>query len=304
MTTREKKQNIFGFLFALPWIIGFLVFGLYPIIKSLYYSFTDFNVFMDPNWIGLDNYKDLFTDSFFLKSLWNTFYMTFIGIPVTITFALLSALLLNLEIKGRSFYRTIYFLPSIVPIVASTLMWVWIFNPEYGLLNKTLNAVGIRGLNWLANPGLTKPSLIIMGLWGTGVTMIIFLAALQDVPRQLYEAAEVDGASFWRKFFHITLPSISHIMLYQIILGIINMFQYFTQAYIISGSGGGLNAASGGPENSILFYALYLFHNGFVYLKMGKASAMAWVLFIITAFVTWLLVKTSGGWVSYGKGGN
>ncbi len=304
MTIQQKKHHLFGLLFALPWIIGFCIFGLYPIIKSLYYSFTDFNIFMKPNWVGLSNYKNLINDDFFIKSLWNTLYMTFIGIPVTIIFALISALLLNMEIKGRSLFRTIYFLPSIVPIVASTLMWIWIFNPEYGLLNNILRTAGLKGLNWLADPSLTKPSLILMGLWGIGVTMVIFLAALQDVPKQLYEAAEVDGASFWKKFIFITLPSISHILLYQIILGIINTFQYFTQAYIITGSSGGLNVASGGPENSILFYALYLFHNGFYYLKMGKASAMAWILFILTAVVTWLLIKTSGGWVSYEKGGS
>jgi len=306
MTKNKIKTNLIGLLFALPWIIGFFIFGLYPIFKSLYYSFTDFNIFMEPNWIGLDNYKDLFQDRLFYKSLSNTLFLTVIGTPVTIVFALVCALLLNMEIKARAFFRTIFFLPSLVPIVAATLMWVWIFNPKYGLLNMILRVVGLKGLNWLADPLLTKPSLILIGLWTVGVPMIIFLAALQDVPRELYEAASIDGATEWRKLINITLPSISHIMLYLIILAMINNFQYFTQAYVITGAtgaSGGLNVASGGPANSILFYALYLYHNAFVYLKMGKASAMAWILFIIAGIATWLIVKTYGGWSNYEKRG-
>jgi len=303
MTKNKIKTNLFGLLFALPWIIGFFIFGLYPIFKSLHYSFTDFNIFMEPNWVGLDNYKDLFQDRLFYKSLSNTLFMIAIGVPVTLVFAFICAFVLNMEIKGRALFRTIFFMPSLVPIVAGTLMWVWIFNPKYGLFNIILKSVGLKGLNWLTDPSFTKPSLVLMGLWGVGVPMIIFLAALQDVPRELYESASVDGATEWRKLINITLPSISHIMLYQVILAIINYFQYFTQAYVITSAGGGLNVASGGPANSILFYALYLFHNAFAYLKMGKASAMAWILFIITGFVTWLIIKAYGSWGNYGKGG-
>lgn len=298
------KNNLKGLLFTSPWIIGFLVFSLYPICISLYYSFTNFNIFMRPEFIGFDNYADLFTDDLFYKSLTNTVYMAIFGTGISIIFSLISAMLLNMKVKGQSIFRTIFFLPSIVPVVASTLMWTWIYNPQYGILNKIMSFFGLPELNWLSNPALTKPSLVLMGVWSTGTMIIIFLAALQNVPIQLYEAAELDGAGAFQKFLHITLPSISPIMLYQIILGLIGNFQYFTQAYIITGANGGLNVASGGPENSILFYALYLFQNAFVYLKMGKASAMAWILFIIAGIITYLLIKTSKTWVDYGQGGD
>lgn len=297
---KQTRTNLAGFLFASPWIIGFIIFGLYPIVMSMYYSLCKFNVFQPPQWIGLQNYKELFTDELFYKSLANTLYMTVVGTPLNLIVGLMTALLLNMKVKGKSIYRTIFYLPSIVPVVASSLLWLWILNPQYGLLNQMLGFLSLPQPNWLSDPAMTKPSLIIMGLWGTGGIMIIFLAALQDVPRSLYEAAEIDGASTWRKFINITLPSISPVIFFQLIMGLINNFQYFTQAYIIAGAGEGLNAVSGGPRNSLLFYALYLFQNAFGYFKMGKASAMAWILFVIVALVTWLVNKTSDKWVTYG----
>lgn len=299
----DKSREKAGFLFALPWIIGFLVFSLYPICISFYYSLTNFNIFQTPTWVGLGNYKELFTDEKFYKSLWNTFYMVIIGTPVSLVVGILLALLLNQKIKGLPIFRTIFYLPSIVPTVASSLLWLWILNPQYGLLNEALKTLGLNQPNWLMDPSYTKPALIIIGLWGVGNTMIIFLASLQDVPKSLYEAAQMDGANSTRQFLKITLPCISPTIFFQLIMSIIAYFQYFTQAYLLIGGstgGSGGNAVSGGAENSMLFYSLYLFHNAFGYFKMGKASAMAWILFVIVVIVTAVIFRTQNRWVSYG----
>lgn len=296
-----NSHTIMGLLFAMPWIIGFLLFSLYPIVMSIYYSMTDFNMFQTPKFVGLGNYETLLRDPRFYKSLWNTLYMTLIGTPVCITVGLLLAVLLNQKVKGMPFFRTFFYLPSIVPLVASSMLWLWILNPQYGLLNMVLRKMGLYQPNWLSDPYFTKPALIIMGIWGVGSIMIIFLAALQDVHRTLYEAAEIDGANAMQRFFHITLPGISPVIFFQLIIGIINNFQYFTQAYLMIGSstGGQLNVSSGGPENSLLFYALYLYNKAFSSFKMGEASAMAWILFVIVALVTYVIFKTQDKWVSY-----
>ena len=302
---RVKKHNnhtAAGILFALPWIIGFLAFSLYPIVMSVYYSLTDFNMFQAPKFVGLENYTALFQDEKFYKSLWNTMYMTVLGTPLCLLVGLLMALLLNQKVRGMPFFRTLFYLPSVVPLVASSMLWLWILNPQYGLLNQVLQKLGLYQPNWLTDPLYTKPALLIMGVWGVGGIMIIFLAALQDVPRSLYEAAEIDGAGTFKKFVHITLPGISPVIFFQLIMGVINNFQYFTQAYLMIGSstGGGLNVVSGGAENSLLFYALYLYQNALNLFKMGKASAMAWILFLIVALVTFVIFKTQDRWVSYG----
>jgi len=299
----KRKDAWAGLLFSLPWIVGFLLFSLYPIGVSVYYSLTEFNIFQFPKWVGLGNYTTLFQDPKFYTSLINTFYMVIIGTPVTLIASLLLAVILNQNLSCRPIFRTVFYLPSIVPAVASSLLWIWILNPQYGLFNSVLKVFGIYQPNWLVDPSFTKPALIIMAVWGTGQTMIVFLAALQDVPRSLYEAAEMDGAGTIRKFFSITIPSITPVIFFQLIMSIIAYFQYFTQAYILinnSGSGSGLNGVSGGPENSLLFYSLYLWHNAFGYFKMGYASAMAWVLFIIIMIVTLILFKTQKRWVTYG----
>lgn len=300
--TSVNNHTLAGILFALPWIIGFLVFSLYPIVMSMYYSTTDFNMFQDPKFVGLQNYVNLFKDPKFYKSLWNTVYMTVFATPLCLAAGLLLAVLLNQKVKGMPFFRTFFYLPSVVPLVASSMLWLWILNPQYGLLNMVLKKLGIYQPNWLSDPKFTKPALIIMGLWGVGGIMIIFLAALQDVPRALYEAAEIDGANAVQGFFHITLPGISPVIFFQLIMGIINNFQYFTQAYLMIGSssGGQLNVTSGGPENSLLFYALYLYNKAFGNFKMGEAAAMAWILFVIVAVVTFIIFKTQDKWVSYG----
>lgn len=288
-----------GVLFALPWFIGFLLFSLYPIVMSAYYSFTDFSTVKPPQWIGVENYISLFHDSRFWISLFNTLFFVVFSVPLTIFLGLVTALLLNMKIHGRNVFRAIFYIPSIFPVVASTMIWVWIFDPSNGFLNQFLHIFGIGKINWLGDPAFTRWSIIIMALWGVGTTTIIFLAAIQDVPHELYEAAELDGAGRTKKFMNITVPSISHVMLYQIILAVINGFQYFTQVYVVLTAQGGsyIQSGTGGPNDSLLMYPLYLYYNAFAYLKMGKASAMAWILFVITAALTAVIIKTSKKWV-------
>lgn len=298
---KHNKEIISGLLFASPWIIGFIIFTLYPIISSFYYSLTSFSIFKPPTFVGLQTYKEVISDDLFVKGLGNTLYMTLFSTPLCILSSLVIALLLNMKLKGMSAYRTIFYIPTIVPQVASTILWVWIFNARYGLLNNALKIFGVYQPNWLQDPAYTKPALIIMGIWTSGSMMIVLLAALQDVPQSLYEVADIEGANKWDKLRYVTIPSISPSVLYLFIVGIIFNLQLFTPTYIIGESQGGLNQGIyGGPENSIMFYASYLYYNAFSFLKMGHASAMAWILFVITVIVTWLVFKTSNRWVSYG----
>ncbi|AYO29572.1 sugar ABC transporter permease [Biomaibacter acetigenes] len=295
------KDNIYGVIFSCPWLIGFIIFTIYPILLSLYYSFTDFNIFQPPNWVGMKNYIDLFHDENFYKSIWNTTYITILGVPLSIISGLLMAILVNNKVKGQSFFRTIYFIPSIIPIVASSILWMWLFNAKNGLINVILKSLHLYQPGWLVDAAWTKISLIIIGIWGSGMIMVVFLAALQDVPKNLYEAAEIDGANGLQKFFYITLPSISPVIFFEVIIGIIASLQYFTQAYVIL-STDSYTGANGGPENSMLFYTISLYYNAFQYLKMGKASAMAWILFIIACVITWGVFRSSNKWVFYGRG--
>lgn len=257
-------------------------------------------MFQPPHFVGMKNFSRLFSDELFYKSILNTFYLTFIGGPIYIMIGILTAVLLNTKIKGLLFFRTVFYIPYVLPIVATALLWVWILNPQTGLINMGFHLLGFSGPNWLADPGFTKVSLILIGAWRTGPVMIIFLAALQDIPGTLYEAAELDGANRVQKFFNITIPHLTPAILFQIIMQIIINFQYFTEAFIITGASDRLNQSVGGPDNSLLFYATYLYHNAFTYLKMGKASAMAWFLFLIAALITFLIFKTSRNWVHYG----
>ena len=295
-----QREFVAGLLFALPWIIGVLAFLAYPMLASLYYSFTRYDIPVAPRWIGITNYINLFTkDRFFPKALWNSAYLTIIGIPAQLIFALFCAMLLNLKIKGQAIWRTIYVLPTLMPAVVMALLWNWILNPNLGIVNNALKVIGIKGPLWFASPVWSKPSIIIMQVWAVGAMTIIYLAALQGVPQELYEAAELDGAGRWRKFWHVTLPMISPVTLFQLITGIIWSLQYFIQAYIISASGGSAAQTMGAPQGSLLFYGLYLYIQAFEYLRMGYASALAWILFLISALVTWMLIRTSGRWTYY-----
>ena len=302
----SKKKNVLnrryvmvGILFALPWLLGFLLFQLYPIVSAIYYSFTEYNVFNTPKWIGLANYIELIGDVSVLKSLGNTFYMAFIGMPIGITVALLIALLLNAKIKGLPVFRTVYYLPSVVPIVAAASVFVWILNPEYGLLADVLRPLKIVLPSFVYNPSYTKPGLIIMDTWRCGQSAIIFLAALQAVPQSYYEAAKLDGANVFKRFFHITLPSISPTVLFLFITGIISSFQYFTQGFIFASITNATQRQSGGPANSLLFFSTYLYNNAFSYLRFGYASALAIVLLLVIIVVTLISFKVSKQSVNY-----
>ncbi|BFH17857.1 sugar ABC transporter permease [Paenibacillus melissococcoides] len=297
---KERHYVYLGLAFASPWIIGFLVFTVYPFFGSLYFSLTDYDLFSPPRWVGLDNYKQIIADSGFYKSLGNTFFMAFISVPITLTCSLLIALLLNTKVKGINCYRTIFYLPSVIPIVASALLWTWMLNPDFGLINMVFRALGLPDPAWLLDPRYTKPSLILMSLWGSGAGALIFLAALQGVPKQYYEAAQVDGANWWHRFWRITVPALSPIILFQLIMGLIGAFQIFTESYILAGGKVDGGKSLGGPDQSLLFYAVNLYQEAFVYLKMGYASALAWILFLIVLLITFVLLKTSGRWVYYG----
>jgi len=295
--SRTWRRWGLGLMFASPWLVGFLVFQAYPILISAYYSLTDFNLFQAPRWVGLANYRLLFSDERFYKSLYNTLYMTVFGVPLSLLVALLCALALNMEVKGQPVYRALVYLPTVVPVVAATYLWRWLLNAQYGYVNQLLGLLGLPQPLWLDDATWTKPALILMGLWLVGGTTIIYLAALKEVPKVYYEAAALDGAGWWRRLWHITLPAISPVTLFQLIIGIIGSFQYFTQAFILGQER--LNTPSGGPEDSLLMYGLYLFQNAFVYLKMGYASAMAWILFLITLGVTLIVLASSRRWVYY-----
>jgi multiple sugar transport system permease protein len=287
--SKQTRRNfIVAMLFLMPWFIGFLAFTLYPMGASLIYSFAEYHSKRPLEFIGIENYTNLAKDDLFWKSLSNTIYMVALGVPLTLLFSFFCAVLLNIKVRGQSIYRVIYFLPSIVPTVASTILWLWLLNPRIGLVNTFLGYIGIDGPNWLGNPQWSKPGLIILGIWGMGGTIMIYLSGLQDVPVSLMEAAELDGASWWQRLRHITIPMVSPITVFNLITGVIGMFQYFSQAYVFRGS-----SALGAPLNSTMFYSLYLYQNGFQFLKMGYASAMAWVLFIIIMICTILLLKVS-----------
>lgn len=273
------REAVDGWLFITPWLLGFLFFTAGPMIGSAVISFLDWEILTPPTWVGLANFRQMATDPLFGLSLYNTAYYTFIGVPIYLVAALLMALILNLHLRGITFYRTIFFLPSLTPAVANALLWVWIFSPDFGLANYFLQAVGLPPQKWLFDVNLAKPSLILMGLWGIGSQMIIFLAGLQGIPQTLYEAASIDGASEWRRFWSITLPMLSPTLFFNLVIGIIGSFQVFTTAYI---------ATQGGPQNATLFYVLYLWRNGFDYFKMGYASALAWVLLLIVLALTML----------------
>ncbi len=288
---------IMGVLFALPWIVGFGIFQVYPIFASAYYSFTEYNLFQSPEWIGLENYRELFEDERFFKSMYNTLFMTVIGVPLGLFFALICALALNTPSRLQPFYRAIVYLPTIVPIVAATYLWRWMLNAQYGYVNSILGRLGLGQPLWQEDAGWTKPALLFIGLWTVGGTTIIFLAALKEVPRIYYEAAEIDGANWWSKFWNITWPAISPVTLFQLVIGVIGSLQYFTQAYLFAQER--LNAASGGPEDSLLMYGMYIFQNAFTYLDMGYASALAWMLFMVSLACTLFILGFANRWVHY-----
>ncbi len=279
-----------GWLCAAPWILGFVVFGGGPMLFSLLMSFCDYDILNPPRFVGFDNFIWLFTrDRLFPLSLYNTLFMV-IGVPIGMIASLSIALLLNLKIRGMAVWRTLFYLPAIVPMVAASILWIWIFNPQGGLINRVLTILGFQGPLWLQSPVWSKPSLILMGLWGAGGGMIIWLAGLKGISEQLYEAASLDGATAWQKLRHITIPQLTPYIFFNLVMGLIHTFQIFGQAFIMT---------QGGPDNSTLFYVYHLFNNAFRYGHMGYASAMAWILFLIILGITVVQLKLSKRWVYY-----
>jgi len=303
----ERANTRNGLLFVMPTLIGLAAFTVYPVVALLYYSCCRYTGLKPPSWVGLANYEMLLHDKLFLESLYNTAYYTVFAVPLGITIAFGLAVLLNAKVKGLAVFRTIFYIPSIVPVVAGSVLWLWILNPNYGLLNLMIDGFGgllqkvglpgVSGPGWLASPQWSKPALILMSTWGVGGSVVIYLAGLQDVPQELYEAASLDGASGWHKTRHITIPFMSPYIFFTSVMGIIGSVQYFTQAWIMTG---GATGSPGGPANSTMFFAMYLFQNAFQLFKMGYACAMAWLLFIVILGATLLIFKSSARHIYYG----
>jgi multiple sugar transport system permease protein len=281
-----------------PWIIGFIAFYVYPMISTLYFSFTQYDITSTPKWVGLSNYTFMFTkDPQFWQAMRNTIWMILVSTPIQIAFAIGCAMVLTRPKRGSGFYRTIFFLPTMVPVVAATLGFLFILNPG-GPIDTILKFLHVPQPLWFQDPKWAKPGLVLLGLWGIGNTMIIFLASLLDVPKQLYEAADIEGAGAWQRFRYITLSMISPVIFFAVVTGVIYGFQYFTEGYIASGGAQSL----GNPQGSLLFYPTWLYEQGFEYFHMGYASAMAWILFLITMICTLVLIRTSRRWVHYQGG--
>ncbi|MBN2628194.1 MAG: sugar ABC transporter permease [Spirochaetales bacterium] len=297
MTKTEKRNLRNGLIFVSPWIVGFLCLQVYPILYSLRLSFTRYSGFGKPVSVGLENFRTLIQDPLFTKSLYNTFFYTVWAVPLGVVVAILIALAMNQRVREVAVYRAILYLPSILPLFALSFVWIVFSNPRFGLLNYILQGLGLPIIDFIGNPVWTKPSIVLLAQLGAGGPALIFLAGLRGIPRELYESAEIDGAGAMRSFWSITLPMLTPVILYDIILGLSMGLQVFTQAYIITS--GGVNMA--GPNNSLLFYVFYIYKNAFQYTRMGYASALVWVLFVISMILALSVFKWARSWVHYGN---
>lgn len=288
----ERRKAKMGLLFTMPWIIGLLVFYAYPLISSIYYSLTTYSVLSPGKFVGLKNYERLFKDALFWKSVTNTLYFAAISVPVNIVVGVVIALLLNFRSKAIGIYRTIFFIPTLVPVIATATVWKFLLDSQYGLINQLLNLLGIASVPWLTSARFSKISLVMIAAWGVGQAIIVNLAGLQDISPTYYEAAEVDGANGFQKVRHITIPLLTPVIFYNLVMGMINALQTFTLPYSLTGG-------EGTPVNSLMFYVMYLYSNAFGYMKMGYASAMAWILFVIILVLTLVVVRSSRHWVQY-----
>jgi multiple sugar transport system permease protein len=289
----RRREALQGYLWISPWIIGFLVFTFGPMLASLYLSFTKYKVGGTPEWIGTANYVEAFTgDNLFWPSLGRTAYYAVAAVGLGVFLSLLVAILLNQNIKGRSVLRALYYLPSLTPVVALAILWKWLLNPEQGMVNWLLSLVGIPGPAWLTSREWAIPALVLVALWASvgGGRMVIFLAGLQGVPRELYESAELDGANALQRFRHITVPMISPTILFNLILGVIGSFSVFSISYV---------ATEGGPNYATWFYMLHLYYNAFDFFQMGYASALAWIFFVIIVVMSLIQIRLSKRWVYY-----
>ena len=292
----SRLENFQGYMFVLPWIIGFLVFTLGPLIFSLITSFTDYSVGNEMQSVGFANYERLMNDDLYKTAFQNTIYYVIVSVPISIIASISLALLLNSNIPGIKIFRTIYYLPAVVSGVGVTILWMQLLNPNSGLINTLLGYVGIKGPAWLQDPNWTKPALILMGVWSVGGNMLIYLSSLKSIPDQLYESAKIDGANWFQRLYKITLPMITPVIFFNLITSIIGAFQIFQSAYIMTNSG------TGGPMNSLLFYNVYLWNKAFGSFEMGYAAAMAWILFIIVMILTVINFTLSRFWVHYEGG--
>jgi multiple sugar transport system permease protein len=286
----RTRETLAGYLFVAPAVAGFLLFIAGPIVASLLLSLTEYRVITPPRWIGIENYRTLIGDPLFWQSLKVTCIYALVALPLGLVFSMSLAILMNQRVRGIAFWRTIYYLPAVISGAAVAVLWAWILNPEFGLLNLMLRYVGIHGPNWLSDTRTALPALIAISLWGVGGNMVIYLAGLQGIPTELYEAAELDGANAWHRLLHVTLPMLSPVIFFNLVLGLIGTFQFFTEPFVMT---------RGGPENSTLTYMLYLYRNAFAYGKMGYASAMAWVFFAFVLLLTLAIFRSSPLWVHY-----
>jgi multiple sugar transport system permease protein len=294
MSTRFQRQelrNLFlGLLFVSPWLVGFLLFLVYPVISNFHLGMTEYSGFGEPNWIGWGNYAELLRDNLFWKSLYNTFYYVILAVPLGVVVSIVLALAMNQKVREVNVYRAILYLPGIVPAFALSMMLIWLLNPRYGLFNYLLNLFHLPAIDWLGDPHWSKLAIVLVAQFGAGQYAVIFLAALRTIPSQLYDAAALDGANTWSKFWHITLPLLTPTILYDLIIGIGLGLQVFEAAYIMTG---------GGPVNSTMFTALYIYKNAFEYSRVGFAAAISGILFLINIVLAVVVFWSSKYWVNY-----
>ena len=286
-----RSEAMWGFIFAAPAILGFLLLKVMPILFSLYIAMTDWSAISDPHWVGLDNFKRmLFDDPLFWRSLQATGYYTLLAVPTSMVFAFFLASLLNTRMPGLGIFRTVFYIPSIVPIIASTVIWLWMFNPDFGLFNSLVRSVGLPKLQYIFSEQQVVPSLVFMSIWSVGPMMIIFLAGLQDIPKDLYEAAEIDGGNAFHKLVHVTIPMLTPTILFNLLISLVAALQTFVQPFIMT---------NGGPNNGSLFFVYFIYRKAFQDSQMGYASALAWALFIIISVLSYLIFRSSRRWVFY-----
>ena len=287
----RRQRILWGYFFISPWLIGFLVFNLYPIVAVFYYSFFEYTGLRAPQFVGLENYVEMFKyDDLALKSLWNTLYYVALRVPLYMLIGFAAALLVNRKLRGIYLFRTGLYIPTVVPFAVGVIVWMWLMDTHFGIINIGLKALGLPIVNWLGSAHMALPSIVIIGLWQIGTVMMIFLAGLQSIPIHLYEAADIDGASLWQKLVYITVPMMSPVIMFNLILDVINSFQVFTAAFI---------ATNGGPLNSTLFYALYLYRQSFQFLNLGFGMALATILFLIIMVFTLIIFRSERYWVFY-----
>jgi multiple sugar transport system permease protein len=287
----ERMEQRWGLLLGLPAMLGFVIFTVGPMVASGWISLTDWNIYGDASYIGLGNYREMVSeDPLFWQSLRVTLYYAFVSVPLVLLVAFAAASLLNADVRGKSIFRTIFYLPVLVPLIANTILWTWLFNPDFGLLNQLLEGAGLPTSMWLYDERTVIPSLILMAVWGFGNATVIFLAGLQGVPTHLYEAVEVDGGGIWDKLRHVTVPMMTPTIFFNLIMGLIGSFQAFAEAYAMT---------NGGPNNSSLFYVFYLYRTAFTESRMGYASALSWVLFLVILLITLAVFRTARSWVYY-----